>query len=82
MGLSNLVSLFAPTLMTVDDDPVSYLNTQYEFTVMNKMISYYKWLFQVDEDEEMKEVVRLAPSVLLLVVYQIRRWFARPGTGL
>ncbi len=59
MGRSNLVSLFAPTLMTVDDDPVSYLNAQYEFAVLSTMIENYKWLFQVDADEEMKEVVRL-----------------------
>lgn len=69
MGISNLVSLFAPTLMTVDDDPVSYLNSQYEFTVITKMIKYYKWLFQVDENEEMKEVVRLDGVCLQVLWY-------------
>ena len=82
MGVSNLVSLFGPTMMTVDGDPVSQLlflatehtlfrlslhfilpeqitfaNTKYECNCISTMIKYYKWLFQVDEEEEKKEEV-------------------------
>lgn len=83
MGVSNLVSLFGPTMMTVDGDPVScsisphhnmlidhlpalsplsskqisFANTQYECNCISMMIKYYKWLFQVDEEEEKKEEV-------------------------
>ncbi len=99
MGLSNLVRLFAPTLMTVDGDPVSpdtnighlvictytpYLcrvnlvcfawcflqvsfeSTQYEYSCVHAMISHYKWLFQVDEEEAKKEEVWSCLPILSL----------------
>ncbi|CAI8051664.1 Arf-GAP with Rho-GAP domain, ANK repeat and PH domain-containing protein 1 [Geodia barretti] len=55
MGRTNLVSLFAPTLMTVNADAVSMQNAKYEFMCMDKMIQYYKWLFEVKDEEEAKE---------------------------
>jgi len=47
MGPSNLIRLFGPTLMTVDGDPVTFANTQYECACVHTMINHYKWLFQV-----------------------------------
>lgn len=36
---------------------MSFANTQYECNCISTMIKYYKWLFQVDEEEEKKEEV-------------------------
>lgn len=34
------------------------VNAKYEFECMDKMIEYYKWLFNVNDEEEAKEKVR------------------------
>ena len=57
MSRKNLVRLFGPTLMTVDDDPMSFTNTQWEYSCIDTMIQYYKWLFGVDETEEKRDEV-------------------------
>ena len=36
---------------------MSFSNTQFECNCVSTMIKYYKWLFQVDEEEEKKEEV-------------------------
>lgn len=37
----------------------SFANTQFECTCIHTMIKYYKWLFQVAEDENRKDEVRM-----------------------
>lgn len=36
---------------------ITFANTQFECNCISTMIKYYKWLFQVDEEEEKKEEV-------------------------
>jgi hypothetical protein len=62
MGLNNIVKIFGPTLMTVDGDTISFQNSCHEFKVISILISYYQWLFQVD-DEEMKKEQAMAAAM-------------------
>ncbi len=36
---------------------VSFANTQFEYTCIHTMIKFYKWLFQVAEEENKKDEV-------------------------
>ncbi|XP_019855674.1 PREDICTED: arf-GAP with Rho-GAP domain, ANK repeat and PH domain-containing protein 1-like isoform X1 [Amphimedon queenslandica] len=55
MSQSNIISLFGPTLMTVDGDAVSFEDSGAQYACINHMLNYYKWLFNVNEDEDKKE---------------------------
>jgi hypothetical protein len=55
MSQQNIISLFGPTLMTVDGDEVSFNDSRAQYACVNHMLNYYKWLFGVNEDEEKKE---------------------------
>ena len=45
-------------------------NAKYEFMCVDKMIQYYKWLFEVKDDEEAKEKVSHL-SVKILSAYTL-----------
>ena len=40
-------------------------NAKYEFMCMDKMIQYYKWLFEVKDEEEAKEKVSATTTKFL-----------------
>ena len=45
-------------LSTTPPLQITFANTQFECNCISTMIKYYKWLFQVDEEEEKKEEVQ------------------------
>ncbi|XP_068702359.1 arf-GAP with Rho-GAP domain, ANK repeat and PH domain-containing protein 1-like isoform X3 [Montipora foliosa] len=58
MGLPNVAMIFGPTLMSnektgrMDDTSINQ-----EFSIVGDMINYYQWLFDVGEDEVLKDQV-------------------------
>jgi hypothetical protein len=52
---------------------MSFANTQYEYSCIHAMIKFYKWLFQVAEDENRKDEVRhnLCPDMDLFDLHPV-----------
>ena len=56
-------------------------NAKFEFMCMDKMIQYYKWLFEVKDEEEAKEKVNLTLSLSPSLTRQLSSPSPSPGTG-
>lgn len=52
MSISNLAIVFGPTLMTVDSQSLSLAGMGGEYKVIDTLVSYYEWLFQMGEKTE------------------------------
>ena len=44
---------------------MSMENAKYEFMCMDKIIQYYKWLFEVKDEEEAKEKVSTTTKIFV-----------------
>lgn len=65
MTEQNLAIVFGPTLMTVEQGEQTSLGDMSEqYRVVEHLLTYYNWMFQVDEDEpDLKEVAAITEGM-------------------